>query len=130
MTSVDRLIAASRPDPAEHPGPLDTAFYDLVEARFRRVVADDPVTATFYGIHDTDDQLGDGSRDAVLKRIAAERAHLAAVVAWRAPVCRARLRSSAISSSTTSGGPSSIWTSCACGNAAPWRSTSWATGCS
>ncbi len=70
-----------RPAPGTDPGPLDDRLYDLVEARFRRVVADDPVAATFYGLHDLDDSLGDGSRDAVLGRLAAERAHHSAVEA-------------------------------------------------
>ncbi len=71
--------AFPRPDPAPRPGPLDDSFYDLVEARFRRVITDEPVLATFFGLHHADDRFGDGSRDAVLGRLAAERQHLAAI---------------------------------------------------
>jgi uncharacterized protein (DUF885 family) len=61
------------------PGPLDDRFLDLVEARFRRLVERDPVLATWLGIHDADDRLGDGSRDALLDDLAADRAHLTGV---------------------------------------------------
>jgi uncharacterized protein (DUF885 family) len=74
-------VALSRPGPAPLPGPLDERFYDLVEARFRRVVEHDPSTATNYGIHRWDDRLGDGSREAMLGEIAADRGHLAAIAA-------------------------------------------------
>ncbi len=71
------------PRPAIDPtvGPADAAFYDLVETRFRRLVNDDPVLATWLGLHDHDDELGDASRDQVLAELAAERAHLTAVEA-------------------------------------------------
>jgi uncharacterized protein (DUF885 family) len=71
----------TRPAPAPDAGPLDERFYDLVEARFRRVVHDHPDLATFVGIHTEDHRLADGSRDAVLGEIAADRAHSAAVEA-------------------------------------------------
>jgi len=45
------------------------------------VLADNPVLATYLGIHDFDDSLGDPGRDAVLAEIAADAAHLAAVEA-------------------------------------------------
>lgn len=70
-----------RPGPAPDQGPLDGAFYDLVEARFRRVVADDPLLATYLGIHAWDDRMPDGSRDRVLGDIAADRAHLGTIEA-------------------------------------------------
>jgi uncharacterized protein (DUF885 family) len=73
--------ALPRPAPAADPGPLDTTFYDLVESRFRRLMRDDPVAATYFGIHDYDDQLGDGGRDTILGEIVADRAHLAAIEA-------------------------------------------------
>jgi uncharacterized protein (DUF885 family) len=73
----DRL---PRPTPAQ-PGPLDERFYDLVETRFRRQLADDPVLATALGIHDDDDRFGDGTRDAVLDQLGHERDHLAAIEA-------------------------------------------------
>ena len=72
-------IALTRPAPAAAQGPLDDDFYDLVEARFRRIVRDHPDLATFVGIHTEDHRLADGSRDAVLGEIAADRAHLASI---------------------------------------------------
>ncbi|HEU0237591.1 MAG TPA: DUF885 domain-containing protein [Candidatus Limnocylindrales bacterium] len=74
-------IELTRPAPAAVPGPLDDTLYDLVEARFRRLVHDNPAVATFVGIHAEDHRLADGSRDAVLGELAAERAHLAAIEA-------------------------------------------------
>ncbi len=71
----------TRPAPAPDAGPLDERFYDLVEARFRRLVRDHPPLATYLGIHTYDDRLGDGSRDAVEGELAAEKAHLAAIEA-------------------------------------------------
>jgi uncharacterized protein (DUF885 family) len=70
-----------RPAPAPQPGPRDDEFYDLVEARLRRIVANDPVVGTYLGLHDADDELGDGGRDALLGELAAERRHLTAVEA-------------------------------------------------
>jgi uncharacterized protein (DUF885 family) len=78
---VTAQVSLTRPAPASTPGPLDDRLYDLVEARFRRLVRDNPVFATYVGIHTEDDRLGDGSRDAVLQELADERAHLAAVEA-------------------------------------------------
>jgi uncharacterized protein (DUF885 family) len=74
-------ITLSRPAAAPVPGSLDDRFYDLVESHFRHVLEDDPTTATNYGIHDWDDQLGDGTREAVLAEIARDRRHLAEVEA-------------------------------------------------
>jgi uncharacterized protein (DUF885 family) len=71
----------TRPAPAADVGPLDERFWDLVEARFRRLVEANPQMATYVGIHSHDDRLPDGSRDAVVGEIDAERAHLAAVEA-------------------------------------------------
>ncbi len=68
-----------RPDRAPDQGPLDDAFYDLVEARLRRIVRANPVVATGLGIHEYDDVLGDGGRDALLAELAADRAHLTAI---------------------------------------------------
>jgi uncharacterized protein (DUF885 family) len=67
--------------PSEADGALDERLYDLVEDRFRRLLNDHPAFATFVGVHDHDHQLGDGTRDAVLAEIDAERGHLAAVEA-------------------------------------------------
>jgi uncharacterized protein (DUF885 family) len=70
-----------RPAPAAEPGPLDEAFYDLVETRFVRLVHDNPVLGTSLGLHQDDDLLGDGSREAVLTELAADRAHLSEIEA-------------------------------------------------
>jgi uncharacterized protein (DUF885 family) len=75
---TDRL---PRMTPAPDQGPLDAPFYDLVEARFRRLVADNPILGTVLGLHEQDDTLGDGSREMVLGELAAERDHLSAVEA-------------------------------------------------
>ena len=74
-------LSLTRPAAGAAPGPLDDRLYELVEARFRRVVRDNPTVATYLGIHSEDHRLGDGSRDAVLDELAAEKAHLAAVEA-------------------------------------------------
>ncbi len=74
-------VPLTRPEPAAEPGPLDDRLYDLVESRFRRIVRSDPVLATYVGIHTEDERLGDGSRDALLDELEAERRHLAAVEA-------------------------------------------------
>ncbi len=81
---TDRQFAGvelSRPDPAPDAGPRDEALYDLVEARFRAVVADDPPQATYLGIHAWDDRLDDPSRDRALADIERDRRHLTAVEA-------------------------------------------------
>jgi uncharacterized protein (DUF885 family) len=70
-----------RPAPAADRGPLDDRFYDLVEARFRRLMRDNPIAATFFGIHAFDDELGDGGRETLLSELAADHAHLAAIEA-------------------------------------------------
>src|SRR3954466_8492100 len=83
VTGTLNDIALPRPEPASggEPGPLDARFYDLVEDRFRRIPADNPLAATYLGIHTEDHRLGDGSRDAVVAELAAERAHLATLEA-------------------------------------------------
>ena len=43
MTERLRGVDLPRPEPAADKGPLDTRFYDLVEARVRRVFVDNPV---------------------------------------------------------------------------------------
>ena len=80
---TDRLedVVLSRPDAARDRGPLDDQFYELVEARFRRVIRDNPIVGTYLGIHTEDGRLGDGSREAVLGELAAERAHVEKVEA-------------------------------------------------
>jgi len=79
MTDHLQGVEMPRPAPAPDAGPLDERFHDLVEARTRRLLADNPVLATSFGIHTEDSRLGDASRDAVLAEIAADKAHLAAV---------------------------------------------------
>jgi uncharacterized protein (DUF885 family) len=60
------------PRPVSQPaaGPLDTTFWDLVEAEFRRTIQNHPVLATYLGIHDDDGLLDDATRDAVTQEIA------------------------------------------------------------
>jgi hypothetical protein len=70
-----------RPDAGTAAGPLDAELYDLVEARFVRLIRDNPVLATSLGIHQDDDLLGDGSREAVLGELEDERDHLVAIEA-------------------------------------------------
>ncbi len=79
MTVSDREVKLTRPERAPDAGPLDDRFYDLVEARFRRVVRENPIYGTYVGLHEGDERWGDGSRDAVLQDLADERAHQAAV---------------------------------------------------
>ena len=81
MTDPRPATPIMRPAPAAAPGPLDDRFYDLVETRFVRLVRDNPVLGTALGIHQDDDLLGDGSRDAVLAELAADQAHLSEVEA-------------------------------------------------
>jgi uncharacterized protein (DUF885 family) len=81
MTEQRPVGPLPRPAPAATPGPLDDAFYDLVESRFVRFVRDNPVHATSLGLHQDDDLLGDGSREAVLAELSADRDHLAAIEA-------------------------------------------------
>lgn len=81
MTAPSPEVALTRPDPAADPGPLDERLYELVEARFRRLVRDSPVTATYLGIHTDDGRLGDGTRDALLGEIDADRRHVAEIEA-------------------------------------------------
>ena len=81
MTDQRPAATLQRPAPSARPGLLDDAFYDLVETRFLRLVRDNPVLGTALGLHADDDLLGDGSREAVLAELAADRAHLTAVEA-------------------------------------------------
>jgi uncharacterized protein (DUF885 family) len=74
-------VPLPRPESPEGAGPLDDRFYDLVEARFRRVLQEEPVYATIVGLHDLDDRWGDGSREALLGRVEADRRHLTEVEA-------------------------------------------------
>jgi len=76
VTQSLRDVVLTRPDPAAEPGPLDDSFYDLVEGRFRRIVGDNPIVGTYLGIHTEDHRLGDGTRDAVLGELEAEKAYL------------------------------------------------------
>jgi uncharacterized protein (DUF885 family) len=58
---------------------MDDRLYDLVETRFVRLVRDNPVFGTAVGLHQDDDLLGDGGRDALVGELADEREHLAEV---------------------------------------------------
>ncbi len=80
MTERLESVPLTRP-PADPAAPNDTALYDLVESRFRRLIRDNPIVGTYVGIHTEDARLGDGSREAVLAEIEAEKAHLAGVEA-------------------------------------------------
>jgi len=81
VTDTLQDVVLTRPAPAADAGPLDEHFYDLVEARFRRIVADNPLVGTYFGIHTEDHRLGDATRDAVLAELAADKAHLATIEA-------------------------------------------------
>jgi Bacterial protein of unknown function (DUF885) len=78
-TQTSQSYPLPRPPAAPDPGPRDEAFYDLVEARLRRLVTADPVLGTYLGLHDHDDELGDASREALLDELAADRVHLSAI---------------------------------------------------
>jgi uncharacterized protein (DUF885 family) len=80
---TEHLQGVDLPRPALGPdaAPLDQQLYDLVEQRVRRLLHDNPVLATTFGIHTEDHRMSDASREAVLAEIAAERAHLGAVEA-------------------------------------------------
>ena len=80
MTGTLEDVVLTRPSAAA-PGPLDDRLYDLVETRFRRLVRDNPLIGTYFGIHTEDHRLGDATRDAVLDGLAKDKAHLAAVEA-------------------------------------------------
>jgi len=64
-------------DPAA--GPLDDALYDLVEARFERLLRDNPILGTALGLHEHDAKLGDGGVEVLLAELEADRAHLSMV---------------------------------------------------
>jgi len=81
LTDPRPVAPLPRPTPAAEPGPLDERLYDLVEARFDRLIRDNPVLGTSLGLHRDDDLLGDGSREALLAELAADRTHLAEVEA-------------------------------------------------
>ncbi len=81
MTDSTPATILPRPAAAPDRGPLDERFYELVETRFARLVRDNPVLGTALGLHQDDDLLGDGSREAVLGELTAEREHLAQIEA-------------------------------------------------
>jgi uncharacterized protein (DUF885 family) len=74
-------VELTRAAAAPAPGPLDDQLYDLVEARYRRIVEDQPTYATHLGIHAWDDRLADSTRDRYLGEIAADRRHLESIEA-------------------------------------------------
>jgi uncharacterized protein (DUF885 family) len=63
-------LVLPRPASTPAPGPLDGQFWDIVEADFRRLVANHPIYATYLGIHDSDDRLDDATRDALVQELA------------------------------------------------------------
>ena len=69
----------TRPAGTGPAGRLDEALYDLVEARFERLLRDNPILATAIGIHEHDDELGDATVDALLAEVEADKAHLTMV---------------------------------------------------
>ena len=69
----------TRPTSTGPAGRLDQALYDLVEARFERLLRDNPILATAIGIHEHDDELGDAGVDALLAELEADKAHLGMV---------------------------------------------------
>jgi uncharacterized protein (DUF885 family) len=85
-------VELTRAAPAAQPGPLDDRLYDLVEARFRRVVEEEPTWATYLGIHAWDDRLPDPARERILGDIAADRAHVATLDAMDAAGLSAEAR--------------------------------------
>ena len=58
MTERLADVALPRPAPAPDAGPMDERLYDLVETRVRRLLEDNPVLATVFGIHTEDHRLG------------------------------------------------------------------------
>jgi len=81
MTNELGGVDLPRPASAPDEGPLDSRLYDLVETRVRRLFGDNPIAATYFGIHSEDHRLGDAGRDAVEHEIAQDKAHLAAIEA-------------------------------------------------
>lgn len=81
MTVPSDALILPRPAAAPDRGPLDDRLYDLVEGRFRRLLRDNPILATDLGVHDHDDELGDGGQETLLAELAADRQHLADVQA-------------------------------------------------
>ncbi|TFG67767.1 MAG: DUF885 domain-containing protein [Thermomicrobiales bacterium] len=79
MTDLRATAPLPRPTPAAEPGPLDDQLYDLVETRFLRRIRDNPVYASAIGLHQDDDVLGDGGRDAVLAELEADQGNLSHV---------------------------------------------------
>jgi uncharacterized protein (DUF885 family) len=81
MTTLLGGLNLPRPEAAPDAGQLDDRLYDLVETRVRRLFTDNPIMATYFGIHSEDHRLGDAGRDAIEHEIAQEKTHLAAVEA-------------------------------------------------
>jgi uncharacterized protein (DUF885 family) len=80
VTGTLEDVVLTRPAAAE-PGPLDDRLYDLVEARFRRLIRDMPLIGTYFGIHTEDHRLGDATRGALLDQLARDKAHVAQIEA-------------------------------------------------
>ncbi len=73
MTTEPRSEAAAAPPPLT---PAEHQLDALLTERFYGIVERHPVFATYLGLHDHDDKLGDGSRDAVEGEIDEARAFL------------------------------------------------------
>jgi uncharacterized protein (DUF885 family) len=81
MTEPVSQLLLPRPEAAPDAGPLDTAFYDLVEQRARALFHGNPILASSFGVHEEDARMGDPSIDAVEEEIAREKRFLAAIEA-------------------------------------------------
>jgi uncharacterized protein (DUF885 family) len=66
---------------ASHGWPLDATFEALAEARFRYAVEHSPTLGSFLGLHEFDERLSDGTRDAVISDIAEARRYLGQLAA-------------------------------------------------
>ncbi len=73
MTTEPRAGAAAAPSPVTA---AEQQLDALLTERFYGIVERHPVFATYLGLHDHDDRLGDGSRDAVQGEIDAARTFL------------------------------------------------------
>jgi uncharacterized protein (DUF885 family) len=83
MTDQPASDALARDARTPHPPatPADAAFDDLSTARFHETMARHPVYATFLGLSAHDDELADGSREAVLEDAALAHRFLSAIEA-------------------------------------------------
>jgi len=78
VTTEPRSGAASAPPPVT---PAEQQLDAMLTERFYSIVERNPVFATYLGLHDHDDRLGNGSRDAVMGEINEGREHLGRLAA-------------------------------------------------